>query len=53
MRSGSFCHFANKHELQMAVMEEGLRLERTHGAIGIGNSLAAAEQTVAPMLDPT
>ena len=37
MRSGSpFYHFANKHELLMAVMEEGLRLglERTHNALG-------------------
>ena len=36
MRSGSpFYHFANKHELLMAVMEEGLRLglERTRGAV--------------------
>jgi len=37
MRSGSpFYHFANKHELLMAVMEEGLRLglERTRDALG-------------------
>jgi len=36
MRSGSpFYHFANKHELLMAVMEEGLRLglERTRRAV--------------------
>ena len=36
MRSGSpFYHFANKHELLMAVMEEGLRLglERTQTAL--------------------
>jgi AcrR family transcriptional regulator len=36
MRSGSpFYHFANKHELLMAVMEEGLRLglERTQQAL--------------------
>ena len=36
MRSGSpFYHFANKHKLLMAVMEEGLRLglERTHLAL--------------------
>ena len=36
MRSGSpFYHFANKHELLMAVMEEGLRLglERTRAAL--------------------
>jgi TetR/AcrR family transcriptional regulator, cholesterol catabolism regulator len=36
MRSGSpFYHFANKHELLMAVMEEGLRLglERTQAAL--------------------
>lgn len=36
MRSGSpFYHFANKHELLMAVMEEGLRLglDRTHDAL--------------------
>lgn len=37
MRSGSpFYHFANKHELLMAVMEEGLRLglERTQEVLG-------------------
>ena len=37
MRSGSpFYHFANKHEILMAVMEEGLRLglERTHAVLG-------------------
>lgn len=37
MRSGSpFYHFANKHELLMAVMEEGLRLglERTRDVLG-------------------
>jgi AcrR family transcriptional regulator len=37
MRSGSpFYHFANKHELLMAVMEEGLRLglERSERALG-------------------
>jgi AcrR family transcriptional regulator len=37
MRSGSpFYHFANKHELLMAVMEEGLRLglERTKDVLG-------------------
>jgi TetR/AcrR family transcriptional regulator, cholesterol catabolism regulator len=36
MQSGSpFYHFANKHELLMAVMEEGLRLglERTHAVV--------------------
>src|SRR6476620_6388716 len=36
MRSGSpFYHFANKHELLLAVMEEGLRLglERTEAAL--------------------
>jgi TetR/AcrR family transcriptional regulator, cholesterol catabolism regulator len=45
MRSGSpFYHFANKHELLMAVMEEGLRLglERTQGAVDDG--LPAAER---------
>jgi AcrR family transcriptional regulator len=39
MRSGSpYYHFANKHELLMAVMEEGLRLglERTRLALGDG-----------------
>jgi TetR/AcrR family transcriptional regulator, cholesterol catabolism regulator len=38
MRSGSpFYHFANKHELLMAVMEEGLRLglERTQAALAL------------------
>ena len=37
MRSGSpFYHFANKHELLMAVMEEGLRLglDRTRAVLG-------------------
>jgi TetR/AcrR family transcriptional regulator, cholesterol catabolism regulator len=37
MRSGSpFYHFANKHEILMAVMEEGLRLglERTESVLG-------------------
>jgi AcrR family transcriptional regulator len=37
MQSGSpFYHFANKHELLMAVMEEGLRqgLERAHAVLG-------------------
>ena len=46
MRSGSpFYHFANKHELLMAVMEEGLRLglERTHDALG-DDSMPAAER---------
>jgi AcrR family transcriptional regulator len=36
MQSGSpFYHFANKHELLMAVMEEGLRLglERSHAVV--------------------
>ena len=46
MRSGSpFYHFANKHELLMAVMEEGLRLglERTHNALG-DDTMPAAER---------
>lgn len=46
MRSGSpFYHFANKHEILMAVMEEGLRLglERTHAVLG-DDTLTAAEQ---------
>jgi AcrR family transcriptional regulator len=46
MRSGSpFYHFANKHELLMAVMEEGLRLglEQTQAALD-GASLSATEQ---------
>ena len=46
MRSGSpFYHFANKHELLMAVMEEGLRLglERTHAALA-ETSLPASER---------
>ncbi len=44
MRSGSpFYHFANKHELLMAVMEEGLRLglERTQDALGDATMPAA------------
>lgn len=47
MRSGSpFYHFANKHELLMAVMEEGLRLglERTEHVLGSGAALPAAER---------
>jgi len=46
MRSGSpFYHFANKHELLMAVMEEGLRLglERTRAVVD-GAGLAASER---------
>lgn len=46
MRSGSpFYHFANKHELLMAVMEQGLRcgLERTQQALGDA-SLPATER---------
>ena len=46
MRSGSpFYHFANKHELLMAVMEEGLRLglERTRDALG-DDTMPAAER---------
>jgi AcrR family transcriptional regulator len=46
MRSGSpFYHFANKHEILAAVMEEGLRLglERTHAVLG-DESLPATEQ---------
>jgi AcrR family transcriptional regulator len=46
MRSGSpFYHFANKHELLMAVMEEGLRLglDRTMAALDEKN-LATAER---------
>ena len=46
MRSGSpFYHFANKHELLMAVMEEGLRLglDRTEAALAEG-PLPATEQ---------
>jgi AcrR family transcriptional regulator len=45
MRSGSpFYHFANKHELLMAVMEEGLRLglDRTTEAVDPG--LSASER---------
>jgi len=48
MRSGSpFYHFANKHELLMAVMEEGLRLglERTEDVLSAdGAALPAAER---------
>ena len=46
MRSGSpFYHFANKHEILMAVMEEGLRLglERTQAVLD-GAQLPASEQ---------
>ena len=46
MRSGSpFYHFANKHELLMAVMEEGLRLglERTQAVLD-AEDLAPAER---------
>jgi AcrR family transcriptional regulator len=46
MRSGSpFYHFANKHEILMAVMEEGLRLglERTQAVLG-ETTVAATEQ---------
>jgi AcrR family transcriptional regulator len=46
MRSGSpFYHFANKHELLMAVMEEGLRLglERTQHVLD-DTSLTATER---------
>ena len=49
MRSGSpFYHFANKHELLMAVMEEGLRLglERTHNALG-DDTMPAEERSPA------
>jgi len=47
MRSGSpFYHFANKHELLMAVMEEGLRLglERTQAALDDDTALPATER---------
>ena len=46
MRSGSsYYHFANKHELLMAVMEEGLRqgLARTHAALA-DETLTALER---------
>ena len=46
MRSGSpFYHFANKHEILMAVMEEGLRLglERTEAVLG-DDDVTATEQ---------
>jgi AcrR family transcriptional regulator len=46
MRSGSpFYHFANKHEILMAVMEEGLRLglERTQAVLG-SDAASATEQ---------
>lgn len=47
MRSGSpFYHFANKHELLMAVMEEGLRLglERTEQVLQADHELSATER---------
>jgi AcrR family transcriptional regulator len=46
MQSGSpFYHFANKHELLMAVMEEGLRqgLERAHAVLA-GETLPPAQR---------
>ena len=45
MQSGSpFYHFANKHELLMAVMEEGLRqgLERAHAVLDDDGAAADA-----------
>ncbi len=45
MRSGSvFYHFANKHELLMAVMEEGLRL-------GLERMERVTDDTAAPAVD--
>lgn len=45
MRSGSpFYHFANKHELLMAVMEEGLRLGLDRTTDAIDPALSASER---------
>ena len=45
MRSGSpFYHFANKHELLMAVMEEGLRLGLDRTTAAVDPSLTATER---------
>ena len=45
MRSGSpFYHFANKHELLMAVMEEGLRLGLDRTTEALDPSLTATER---------
>ncbi len=45
MRSGSpFYHFANKHELLMAVMEEGLRLGLDRTQAALDSSLPATER---------
>ncbi|HEY9239893.1 MAG TPA: TetR/AcrR family transcriptional regulator [Burkholderiaceae bacterium] len=45
MRSGSpFYHFANKHELLMAVMEEGLRLGLDRTTEAVDPTLAAPER---------
>jgi AcrR family transcriptional regulator len=47
MRSGSpFYHFANKHELLLAVMEEGLRigLRRIEATLAEAEGLSAAER---------
>ena len=49
MQSGSpFYHFANKHELLMAVMEEGLRLglERTRAAVVEAEPLRTDERAL-------
>ncbi len=45
MRSGSpFYHFANKHELLMAVMEEGLRLGLDRTTDAVDPALSASER---------
>jgi AcrR family transcriptional regulator len=47
MRSGSpFYHFANKHELLLAVMEEGLRvgLQRVEATLAEAHALTASER---------
>ena len=45
MRSGSpFYHFANKHELLMAVMEEGLRLGLERTQLALDTEQPAAER---------
>ena len=45
MRSGSpFYHFANKHELLMAVMEEGLRLGLDRTTAAVDPALTATER---------
>ena len=51
MRSGSpFYHFPNKHELLMAVMEEGLRLGIEHTQDALGDAARPAAQRFAQLV---